>query len=157
MQDVVKRTENFVLWPLIYRQWNNLVTTSVYLHFISLIYMCLPNYWLKDILDKQMFYFRSILKSRKQMTKNSDPADICRYNLLKQSLKLPQVNISICKLGHHSDSFMIPQWVFSPIWDWALGPFQLGKIAQQNRNIGKIHFYLYDCNEIHDFCHLFKY
>lgn len=103
MQDVVQRTENFVLWPLIYRQWNNLVTTSVYLHFISLLYMCLPNYWLKDIADKQMFYFRSILKSRKQMTKYSDPADICRYNLLKQSLKLPQVN-SICKLGHHSDS-----------------------------------------------------
>lgn len=96
MQDVVQRTENFVLWPLIYGQWNNLVTTSVYLHFISLLYMCLPNYWLKDIADKQMFYFRSILKSRKQMTKYSDPADICRYNLLKQSLKLPQEN-SICK------------------------------------------------------------
>lgn len=126
MQDVVQRTENFVLWPLIYRQWNNLVTTSVYLHFISLIYMCLPNYWLKDISDKQMFYFRSILKSRKQMTKYSDPADICRYNLLKQSLKLPQVN-SICKLGHHSNSFMIPQWVFSTNLGLEAGGLSIGK------------------------------
>lgn len=155
MQDVVQRTENFVLWPLIYGQWNNLVTTSVYLHFISLLYMCLPNYWLKDIADKQMFYFRSILKSRKQMTRYSDPADICRYNLLKNHLNCPKW------IAYVRPSFWFihdtPVGFFSPIWDLRLGHFQLGKIAQQNRNIGKIHFYLYDCNEIYDFCHLFKY
>lgn len=60
------------------------------------------------------------------MTKYSDPADICRYNLLKQSLKLPQVN-SICKLGHHSDSFMIPQWVFSTNLGLEAGGLSIGK------------------------------